>query len=113
VFAVVPEKHLLVDKILPLIQIDSRIRLCKIPSSERDAADIGLIMAVTASLQDDLYEYYLILTSDHFGDVLANLICKFNNFNPTNGSYRFPDRKAECFRTLGQAITCLEKLVIE
>lgn len=112
VFAILPEKHPLVDKILPLIEIDPRIRLCKIPSSERDAADIGLIMAITACIQDTLYDYYLILTGDHFGDVLANLIGKFNSFNPTLNAVHLPKCSAECFRTLSQLIVFLTNLVV-
>ena len=79
----------------------SPVHLLEVPSRRKDGADIGLILTVGGFLFAKKYNNYIIITSDHFGDTLCEII---NNW--CSNSTHFV--KAYCCHTLDKVLQILD-----
>lgn len=53
---------------------DSRVNIVSVPSSRKDASDIGLSFLLGSFLSSKTYENYIIISGDHFAKVLEECI---------------------------------------
>lgn len=58
---------------------DKRFNLWIMPSSRRDAVDVGIIMHITSMLLNQKHNAYIIITSDHFGETLVECVSSANS----------------------------------
>jgi len=82
---------------------DSRINIINVPSSRKDASDIGLSFVLGSFLINKPYENYIIISGDHFAKVLEECI---------NGGLIIADKyyKGFSFSSINLAIDYLSSL---
>lgn len=82
---------------------DPRINIINVPSSRKDASDIGLSFVLGSFLINNPYENYIIISGDHFAKVLEECI---------NGGLIITDKhyKGFSFSTINLAIDYLLSL---
>lgn len=78
---------------------DPRVRKILVPSTRRDGTDTCMIMYTSVFLFDKTYDEYIVVTSDHFGPALVDMI--------TASDLLWESRPARCFNKTEQIIKYL------
>ena len=82
----------------------AQVQLVEVPCTRRDGADVGLILSVGIFLAQENYNNIIIVTSDHFGDALAECVGQIDKM--WGGGLESPT--ATCCRTLESILKALD-----
>jgi len=88
------------------------VKIIEVPSTRKDAADVGLSLVAGEMIINNEYDIFIILSNDHFADPLAECMKNYDELRFSNGKLKSknPDIEVHVYRDTQNVIEKLEEL---